>query len=270
MAYILNTNFSGFQQADGTAITSTSTDVDGGVAKAAGTSADNVLSSSNPSLKNPETSDVKVIAGVNVGQTKFDSAIPATGADGGGVYAGLFDIALGAHGRALGDVIRLTDTSGILNGYHRIVAIPDANSMVINSPYNAFAGTLTAALNASGTIANQDEGNYMIRRVVSRIAGFSNIQDLSTASSDFDRNKVHESQDFATWQIAKLIREGQWNPYDGVFDVNKFGPDYTNTDNPGADGETANDTNSRSVGGEFTYRTGAATATSDRYDPKNT
>lgn len=274
-----------FKQRDGTAITRVSTDVNGGSIKSASTNSDVVRTSHWSQGRNLNPSIKAGVAGAGQADwNTFAQAVYTGGVSGAGAltgvtqaagnYTGLIRLNHGSHGFNSGAAIHLkynpANSTGAYNGIYRVLSIVDTNSVVLNGLYvNNITGILYST--PIGTIANQEAGNYTIRKINGRVHGVANTK-VQTGASDFGRSKVYKVLAVRTRKIATAIRAGYWNPFTGQFSTDPtFANDYTSFDVDGTnipDDETKDTTTKYGIGGEFAYNAGGRTTVSGNYDAK--
>ncbi len=268
-----------YKQRDGSAITSTSTDVDGGAAKNVGT---NGVGLRNSALGLGSNTGPALRGGVSCGPSQLGSYSHAAGPLASGIanasapYAGLALLNVTSHPFTTGSVVAIrhnpANNTGTYNGIFRVVAVPGANSVVLNT---RFKDTQTGVYYATGvgSVASQTAGQYTIRRYDGVVHGIPTTL-LRSAASDFGRRKVHSVTALQSTLVATAIRSGYFDIFTGRFDRGLTTQnDYGNLDTNGnnlPDDEVQNVTGSYSLAGEFFYRAGAKLPTSGDYEIKHT
>jgi hypothetical protein len=239
-----------YKQNNGSAITSTSTDVDLGVAKQVRDSenlnrVDNASGGQDPS---------GVIAGTDVaGNTYEASGETATASSSGSNGFLIIDVA-DSSDYAVGQSLKLTAGAYTPEEtYVRVLSLVSATSIAVNSLLNgteAANGNLTVSEVSSFNTASNDK----IRR------------DNVKTASDYGRVKVAKFDiSPKTTKTATAIRTDKYNSYNGTFDA---GYPQTVTDSINADDETVDSTTKIGVKGELTFRSGGANPTSADYRAK--
>lgn len=197
----------------------------------------------------------RLLGGNHIGHAFWGSAVSVTSVAAVGGYA---KYTLNSHGRAVGDVINITDTNNVVQGTQRITA-KDANTFTTTKPYTSGAGTLTYRL-ATGTLGYLVAGTYIIRRVSATIAGIANTLLRSGASDYGVRRSIHKLEALRTRKVATAIRAGYWDEYNGVFTT---APSVSNDASTFGTDDAAAPT--ASVPGELTYKTGKPVPVQDEY-----
>lgn len=263
-----------YKQSNGTAITATSTNVDGGAIKMAGTSS--TLRAVHPAMGDNE--GPRVVAGVDLGQADWGPYVNATGGSGVGTgitnatgqYAGLVNVTRLAHGLVAGNVVSVRNNStsqtytGIYHGPHRVVAVPDANNFVLNTPYVYLATGVSFAAPV-GNVANQVPRNYTMRQVAGYVHGVPETK-MSSPASDYGRRKLHSVTAVRTSKVATSIRDGYWSPISGRFTVQPS--QFNNFSAMGTDEVTQNNSTNYGTKGEFVYRFGGPSGVMGDYNGK--
>ena len=237
------------KQTNGSAITATSTKVNGGSAYAMGTTV-------------PSNSPITAIAkfgdhvldkyGSQVVQSKdlfgafHTTAVAITSvADDGN---GFCDYTLASHGLTVGTVINVTgSTSGNVDGVQKITSVPDANSFVTDKAYTASAnaGSYTKV---AGRFASMTSGEFVMLAYSTSVAGGQKT--LKGFGADYGiRRSINKLEHMRTVRVATAIRAGYWNVYTGKFTTAPTVADDAPT--WGTD-DAANPT--RAIPGELVYR----------------
>jgi len=245
MAYTLFID-SDKKQVSGSAITATSTRVNGGTSIALGTSVPSGALTANRQLGNSAT----VFASQVLKSMSVFSAFQGTGVVATSVASGVGGYAAftkNSHGLAVGNVLSISgSTTGNLDGIH-IITAKNTNTFTTNRLYVASATAGTYAL-AAGRFASMTAGEYVMTGYSSSIA--SGQATRVGYGSDYGiRRSIHKLEAMRTTRTAKAIRDGYWNVFEGVFttaptsanDIANFGTDHAATP-------------SRAVPGELTYR----------------
>lgn len=276
-SYNLYQGSSDFLQNDGTALVNTETKIDAGTVKMGGNVAANgPLDAINQVVTYDEQYGGSYVAGVNnaVGAASWQvSTTSGSVANGAGKYVGYMLVTDTAHGRAVDDVIRLSDGGNVYTGVYRIMAVVNANTYVVNGKYVSNVGSVTishgqaisatnAAIKAVGDVT---AGRYSVRVIGLSLYNGATINVLASPASEYGRRKLHSRTAVRTKLVEASIRAGDWDIYTGTF----ANPVATQNDFSAfkADGEIADNTlaGSISVGGEFAFRIGI-TVTKDQYE----
>lgn len=252
------------KQISGSAITATSTNVNGGAAVALGTMAptDSALGAQVP-LGNAMNGYSQVVQSKSVFGAFHTTPISLTSV---ASASGKCRFTKNSHGRSVGDIINVTgSTSGNVDGIHKITAVA-TNTFDTDKAYvaSANAGSYTRV---SGDFAEMTVGSYLIRGGVSHeVAGGEYT--FNQFGSDFGvRNAIHKLESIRTRRIATAIRAGYWNEFSGSWSTKPT----VASDSFGND-EAARPT--RAIPGELTYRIsgqpdGTNGVTQDDYEAKN-
>lgn len=250
------------KQLDGSnsAITATSTVINGGTAKNLGSNR-SVLDNSPLGNSNPQFYGSRVIAGKDVGAAAWGSGDTLTSvADSGTDDKARFT--LSSHGLSIGDIINITgSTNGVMDGIHRITAVPTANTFDTDRTYVA-AATAGDYVLFNGNFATMTAGAYVMRRVTSTLAGIANTA-LRSGGSDGYRRSIHKVEAARTTRFATAIRAGYWDEFNGVWttaptvanDISDWGTDQAATP-------------TYAVPGELVYRDGSPLPIQDDYKAK--
>lgn len=266
-----------YKQRDGSSITETSTNVNGGSVKMAGTST--VVRAVAPTVGDYANS--RLVAGCNYGQAEWGSFVTTTGVSGVATgitngstssvnYSGLAKLTKLSHGLLVGDVINIANNAtgvnsiGLYEGPQRVVVVVDTNNVILNTPFISNQTGITYAAPV-GVVGNMTANNYAMRTVSGSVHGQNNTKMMSPAS-DYGRNKVHAVTAVRTRKVGTAIRAGNWVDASGQW-INKPGTsnDFVGF---GTDEVTQNDANNFALKGEYTYRYGGPSSTTGDYDAK--
>lgn len=249
------------KQVSGSAVTATSTNVDGGVGKGLGANR-TLLTNLGHGKRNQAYYGSVVVAGANVGSAAWvtSSATAITSvADSGTADKAKFT--LNSHGLVVGDIINITgSTSGVMDGVHRITA-KDANTFTTDRPYVAAADP-GSFRKSRGNFARMTAGKYIIVKVTTELAGLSNTVLRSGGSAGY-RRSIHKMEAMRTTRVATAIRAGYWNIYSASWatkpttanDISTFGTDQAATP-------------TYAIPGELVYKTGKLLPVMDDYKSK--
>lgn len=263
-----------YKQNNGSAITSSSTDINVGAAKY--TKDGDILNRTENSTQ--EQGVPGVVGGVDgvasgdwdsMGTVNVDSI--AEGVNG----MSLIDAST-SHGLVVGQLVRIDDQDLFPNQVYRVLSVPTADQILVNAVFDAEMASITELVmfKSSGDIANMDAGNYAMRKVVGTVHGETSLAPLTSGSSDYGRSKVHKTNAVRTRKVATAIREGRYDFVSGDFDAGypTEANDFTGMDTDGSnvpDDETKSTTGKREVGGELTFKSGGAPTTTE-YPAKTT
>ena len=126
-------------------------------------------------------------------------------------------------------------------------------------------------VSSTNDIANQEVGNYHMKRVASNVGQSASTSLASGASEKGSRrSKIHNMLSARVTQVATAIRSGNWNIYEGTF---SSGPaaanNYSSTTGLGADDAATNDANAQALLGEYAFSTaGGSVIKSGDYEGK--
>ncbi len=259
-----------YKQRDGSAITQTSTNVDTGGMKMAGTS--DVVRTVHPEAGNNEST--RLVGGVACGQADWGSYLPTTGLTGQATGItnnnGLAQLTKISHGLSVGSVVNVANNAtgqnsvGVYEGPHRVASVVDAHRVVLNTPYVSDQTGITYSVPV-GDLANMDVNNYTMRTVAGTVHGVANDK-ITCPSSDYGRNKLHKVNAVRTRKVASAVRAGDWVPVSGEF-VNQplLANDFAGF---GTDEVTVDSTTKQGLKGELVYRYGGPTPASGDYEAK--
>ena len=230
------------KQVSGSAITATSTRVNGGTAKALGTSVP-----AGPITAQIELGNTNTLYGSQVKQSKdvfgvfHATPVAITSvAD----SSGKARYTLNGHSLVVGDVINVTgSTTGNVDGPQKVTA-KDVNTFTTDKAYVASAAAGSYSL-VAGDFATLTVGNYIMRGGVSgTIAGSQGT--TAQFGADYGiRRSIHKVEHLWTRRVATAIRNGYWHIYEGVFttapttadDASTFGSDNAATPSYAVPGE---------------------------------
>ena len=239
------------KQVSGSAITATSTKIDGGSSIALGTAVPSG-SAITAQLQLGGRLDVhgsQVVQSKNVFGAFTATPVALTSvADAGGANAGFCDFTLAGHGLVVGQVFSVSgSTSGNIDGVHKIIAVPDANSIVTDMPYVASATAGSYSL-VAGRFASMTAGVYLIRGY-SLVVAAGQVT-MKTYGHQGTRRSIHKLEHMYSRLVATAIRAGYWNVFTGTFSTDPTVQDDAST--WGSD-NAANPT--YAIPGELVYRT---------------
>ena len=124
-------------------------------------------------------------------------------------------------------------------------------------------------VSSSNDIANQEVGNYHMKRVASNVGQSASTSFASGASEKGSRrSKIHNMLSARVTQVATAIRAGNWNIYEGTFSAGPSG--VNNYSSLGTDDAAAtNDANAQALLGEYAFSTaGGSVIKSGDYEGK--
>ena len=240
------------KQVNGSAITGTSTNINGGMAVALGihVPADTVLTEQLQLGDRRSVFSTQVIQSKDVFGAFQGSPVALTSvADAGGANAGKCDYTIAGHGLSVGTVINVTgSTSGNVDGPQTIIAVPDVNSIVTDKDYvaSASAGSYTLV---AGTFATMTAEQYIMLAYSSTVAGGQATR--KGFGSDYGiRRSIHKLEHMYSRLVATAIRAGYWDGFNGVWTT-----DPTVQDDAATWGTDDAASPTRPIPGELTYRT---------------
>lgn len=125
----------------------------------------------------------------------------------------------------------------------------------------------------AGDFANMNDGEYIMMRVTTGLAGVANTT-LRAGAAEFNvRNSIHKVMNaFRNTQTATAVRDGNWNVFSGVYspaadtDNASIGNVTGSTVTDGTADHSANVT--RADQGSFTFMDGSPNPTSGDYSAK--
>lgn len=258
-----------YKQRTGSAITASSTDVNGGSAK-------NV--SSNENFRRSDwqegNSDVpRLIPGTNgaagAEMIFLDSFDTANITSSNGLVSMVFD---GNHELSVNDCILIPDAAFGFNIY-RIITVVSADTIVINMKYSSLLTGLgsLSAMKIVGTFGEQEVENFIMKKSNANVHGQANT-DLQSGAADYGRNKVHRITALRTSKVTTAIRAGRWNIFTGEFSVApSTSNDYASMDLDGTnvpDEEAKDSTTKYGTKGELAYNHGGRTVKQQDYEAK--
>jgi hypothetical protein len=248
--------------ASNSTITLTSTVIRGGTAKGLGANR-TLLDNSAFGKRYQGVYGSRVVAGQNVGAAAYSTsaAVALTSvADSGTADKARFTLV--AHGRSVGDIINITgSTGGVMDGIHRITAVPTANTFDTDRTYVASATAGSYKL-YRGNFATMTKGKYLIRRVTDELAGLSNTVLRSGGSEGYARS-IHKVEAARSTRFATAIRAGYWDEFNGVWTTT---PTTANDFSTWGTDQAATPT--YAIPGELVYRTGKPLPVQDDYKAK--
>lgn len=124
-------------------------------------------------------------------------------------------------------------------------------------------------VSSTNDIANQEVGNYHMKRVASNVGQSASTSLASGASEKGSRrSKIHNMLSARVTQVATAIRAGNWNIYEGTFSAGPSG--VNNYSSLGTDDAAAtNDANAQALLGEYAFSTaGGSVIKSGDYEGK--
>lgn len=259
-----------YKQANGTDITDTSTDVDGGVAKNVSDSEN--LTRSGWKAGQPEFPNI--IGGIdnNITAADFDTAVTVDA-----TYSETTDgfvqiVTASAHGLSKDQLIQITSSFA---GVFRVVRVTDTTTFVINGLWVDGTDGLSDVTykTAKGSFGRNTESNFIMMKNDATVHG-QTTSALAGGGSDYGRSQVHKVRALRTRKVATAIRAGNYNFFSGTFtSTPSSANDYTSMDIDGSnvpDDEAKNIIDGYGVGGEITYAHGGRTLKSTEYDRRTT
>lgn len=259
--YSLN-NGGPYTQANGSAITASSTKIDGGAIKTASTSSSTVRESGPQG-----TSDFPALyGGIDVGAADYSliEAYTTTGTITGQNSNGLLKLNGVTGSYTANQLVKVLSTHSNLNTTARVQEY-GSRYVVLNYPYS---GNVTGDIYNSGVSisgVNNYYGqntleNYIIKGVPNTTHGVNNDEYRSADLNN--RDAVHKLTAMRTTRTATAVRAGYWNPYEGVFTTepttaNDYGDEMTpkGTDTS-PDDTVEKSSDGRTNVGQFAYRFG--------------
>lgn len=252
------------------AITSTSTNIDGGVAK-------NVIDGENlhrSSWKTGNQTTATVQPNSNI--VSIDATLLTTS----GTYtvdvgASLYRLKLSAtsHGLSVGDMV-YSSNSLYYPGLYKVERVASANSAVFSSNYDGIVVSETGLTiyKVVGEIANQLPENFIMKKNDATLNG--QVKDkLSAGAADYGRNSVNKVNAVRTNKVATAIRAGNFSFYSGTFSSSPSNAnDYASMDIDGSnepDDESKTIRSGYGVGGEIIFSQ-QRVPTTGQYDGKTT
>lgn len=279
--YILYTG-GPYKQRTGSAITATSTDINGGSAKAMAKS--ETLGRSEFHRGNYKNRSYSGVPGVLSVQYNYLSVQTVSDGQISGLVLLQSDDPMGLNP---GDYVyivwpveinhngKISDTYKVISNYLNgaggtqiVIDLPTKD--IINIGGGSYNNV--SLYTFSGTLNNQLAENYIMQKNDGSLAGLpSNI--LAYGSSDHGRDKVHRINALRTNKVATSIRQGKYHVVSGVWlTTPSVSNDYTLMDNDGTnipDDEAKSISNNRGVGGEIAYRQQRSAVTGE-YDRRTT
>lgn len=269
-----------YRQRNGSVVTSSSTDINGGAAKNMARS--ETLTRSNWKTGNPEIPTLVVA-------NKLGPADVKDGMPGGLIFdgvsndGGFFKISYSSASVIVNvdDLISVNDDGGPLtdNGVTRWYKVirktgtASEGSFTISCPYtDEPIYDLLEITIQNGTYNQNASENFIMKKNDARV--HNTIKDkLSSGAADYGRSKIHDVKNVFTPKIATAIRAGEYNIVSGTFTYPiVVTQDYNNMSINGngyPDDETRAIVSGYGVGGELTYSQQRIPATG-QYDRRTT
>lgn len=210
--YLVNPS-SDNSQVNGSAITGTSTKVDGGSALGIGSHAGSAMTNT-VALGNTSTIyGSQVVINPRMFSAFQATPVAITSVANSGGYA---NYTLSTHGLTVGTHIMVSgSTSGHVDGSQLITAVT-TNTFKTDKAYVASASAGSYSL-VSGNFAKLVAGSYITRGGVPMNLANTGAS-VSTFGSDFGiRQSIHKRLHYWTTRTATAIRAGYWNIYTGKF-----------------------------------------------------
>lgn len=252
-----------YKQNNGSAITSTSTDINLGTAKKVRDSV--VLNRVENLTGQAGFSDVKGgVDGVGVADTQDGVTVSVFGTHTNNLLIAVFG---SAHSLAVGDFVGFPTEAEFTQSMYRVVTVLSDTDVVLNilATSDILALTSIASKIKKGTFATQGDENFIMMKNDATVHGQANST-LAAGASDYGRVKIAKFDiSPKTTKTATAIRTDKYNSYNGTFDA---GYPQTVTDSINADDETVDSTTKIGVKGELTFRSGGANPTSADYRAK--
>lgn len=238
------------KQVSGSAITATSTKVNGGTAYALGTSVPSgpLTARVGQGIKVVDKYGSQVIQREDVFGAFQSSAVSLTSVANNG--SGYCRFTKSSHGLSVGDVLSISGaTAASLNVLHVVTAVPTANTFDTRVAYAASSPSAGSYKTVAGTFAGQTAANYIMRGGVSGSVAGGQYTHNAFGSDHGIRRSIHKLEAMRTARVATAIRAGYWNEFTGQFttdptvanDISDFGTDHAATP-------------SRTTPGELVYR----------------
>jgi hypothetical protein len=259
-----------YKQNNGTAITSTSTDITVGAAKLVKDS--DILNRTENSTQEQGVPTVKGgVDGVFPGDVQNGVVVDSFTASSEGLLQCVYG---SAHGLVVGDMVIFTDVQFPKQAY-RVVRVVSGTELVINELPTSDLTVLNtiSTFKLEGTFSTQGAENFVMQKNDAQVHGIVASVALAGAS-DFGRSKMHKTNAVRTRKVATAIREGKYDFVSGEFDsgypteANDFGGMDTDGSNV-PDDESKSAAGKREVGGELTFKSGGTPTTSE-YPAKTT
>lgn len=253
-----------YKQNNGSAITSTSTDVDLGVAK-------NIRNSENLNRVDNLSGGVEMpelVGGRDVAAAEYTTVYSTDGTVAES-SEGLVEFQLSsAHGLSVNTLVRiLADLALTTPETYRVVRIVSSTNFVINLVWNSDYSTITnyTIQKPNGTFAVQGEENFIMMKNDATVHGQANTK-LASGASDYGRRKIAKfDESLNTVRTATAMRQGRYDEYSGAFDV---GYPTEATDTLNTDDATVDSTTKLGLKGELQYRAGGPNPEQKDYTAK--
>lgn len=259
-----------YKQRDGSAITASSTDVNGGAAK--NISSSETLTRSDFHEGNYETTSVETNAYSAVpADMVLSQATDATWSNSSGYCTVELNT---THGLIEGQLILINgDSIPTTLTYAKVTSIVNTTTFKIDLAFNNHDINSQATIYISrGNFSSQDADNFIMKKHIGEVHGQAHTK-LASGAADYGRNKVHRITAVRTRKVATAIRSGYWNIFTGSFTSTPNSTnDYASMDTDGTnvpDDEAKNIVGGYNVGGEFAYRSGGRTARTSEYERGN-
>ncbi len=263
-----------YKQRSGSAITSSSTDINGGAAKNVGNS-ENLTRSDFHKGNYIAQSVAGGTFGVSAADFTLTFANDATFTE---HTNSLIKVTCNAaHGVSVDTLIRISaDTAWTDAEIVRVVEVISTTVFIINRTYTSAFATVSniTVYNHKGTFATQAPDNFIMKKNDATVHGQAETKLASGAADVGSRDKVHKINALRTYKVATAIRTGTYNIFRGTFSSTPSSAnDFASMDVDGTnvpDDEAKNMVGGYNVGGEITYRTGGRTAATTEYERKST
>lgn len=256
-----------YKQNNGSAITSSSTDINLGVAKKVQDGV--VLNRVNDLTGTPGFPNVK--GGVKgVGFADYGATLTVNTVSQDTTTNDLVEIEFNSsHSLSVGDFICFTTDTGkaaFNDVFYRVMRVISSTNIAINMEHVSALNSLTPTVRVvNGTFGVQGDENFIMMKNDATVHGQANTK-LAAGASDYGRRKVAKfDETLNTQRVATAIRLDKYDPYSGDFDVN-YPVDTTDALN--TDDETVDSTTKIGTKGELTFRSGGANPTSADYTAK--
>jgi hypothetical protein len=254
-----------YKQNNGSAITSTSTDISVGAAK--GIKDSEILNKTENSSQVPSVPDVSPgVDGVAPADTESFTTIDSFAATSDGLVECTFS---SAHGLSIGDVVCVNEEAFPKKVY-RVVRVTGGTTAVINEQSSSAITSLLSISSTknSGVMGEQGAENFIMKKNDATVHGEAAPAEIVTGSSDTgNRRKVAKHSDtIRTRKVATAIRLGKYDIVSGEFDS---GYPASSNDAMNSDDETVDSTTKIGVKGELTFKHSGAQAASKDYEAKN-
>jgi len=241
------------KQISGSAITATSTNINGGSALNPGTSTRlDSVAIGNPSA----IFGSQIILNRGSGNRTFFTLVGVVATSVASGAGGFCAFTKNSHGLVVGDVLVISGATAVsLNTIHVITA-KTTNTFTTDVPYTA-SGTAGTYRKTTGSIRTIQS---VIRGVTTSLAGISNTT-MQSPASNYGRNSIHKVITVRTNKVATAIRAGYWNFYSGTWSTQ---PSLSEDSTDFGTDDAANP--SYAVPGELVYLT--PSVVTENYDAK--